>query len=153
MKIIIIFVQFLFLKLTEENIRLLEFQSRLQDDHAEQFLNESVGDTLYKLIHKVIPDFLFAHTKTWNCQYWKYGISESLLLSNFTLQMIPNNQLNYIFVHKGYYKRADQLKKEFAIPDIRFWWTKIHALGASHAWKELETFSKSKKSPIGYEVG
>lgn len=90
-------------QLTEENIRLLEFQSRLQDDFADQFLNESVGDTLYKLIHK------------------------------------------------GYYKKADTLKKEFAIPDVRFWWTKIHALAASHDWKELESFSKSKKSPIGYE--
>ena len=98
-------MSFSFLKqVTEENIRLLEFQSRLQDQFGDQYLNKTIGDTLYQLIHK------------------------------------------------GYYKKADQLKKEFAIPDVRFWWTKIHALGASHAWKELEAFSKSKKSPIGYEV-
>jgi len=88
----------------EDNIRLLEFQSRLQDQFGAQFLNLSVSDTLYQL------------------------------------------------VHKGYYKQADQLKKDFAIPDIRFWWTKVQALAASHALKELENFSKSKKSPIGYEV-
>ncbi|XP_066928946.1 vacuolar protein sorting-associated protein 16 homolog [Clytia hemisphaerica] len=90
-------------QVTEDNIKLLEFQSRLQDQFGDQYLNKTIGDTLYQLIHK------------------------------------------------GYYKKADQLKKEFAIPDVRFWWTKIQALGASHAWKELEIFSKSKKSPIGYE--
>lgn len=90
-------------QITEEHIRLLEFQSRLQDQFGKQFLNLSVSDTLYQLIHQ------------------------------------------------GHYKHADQLKKDFAIPDIRFWWTKLQALGASHQWEEMEKFSKSKKSPIGYE--
>ena len=34
----------------------------------------------------------------------------------------------------------------------RYWWKKIQALGAARDWVELEKFSKSKKSPIGYEV-
>ncbi|XP_013928739.1 PREDICTED: vacuolar protein sorting-associated protein 16 homolog [Thamnophis sirtalis] len=32
----------------------------------------------------------------------------------------------------------------------RFWWLKISALAEQGAWEDLEKFSKSKKSPIGY---
>ena len=90
--------------MTEEHIRLLEFQSRLQDQFGKQFLNLSVSDTLYQLIYQ------------------------------------------------GYQRQAEQLRKEFSIPDTRYWWTKIQALGAGRVWPELEKFAKSKKSPIGYEV-
>lgn len=34
----------------------------------------------------------------------------------------------------------------------RYWWLKLRALTDIKAWDELETFSKSKKSPIGYEA-
>ncbi|XP_057293833.1 vacuolar protein sorting-associated protein 16 homolog [Hydractinia symbiolongicarpus] len=90
-------------QVTEEHIKLLEFQSRLQDQFGKQFLNLSVSDTLYQLIYQ------------------------------------------------GYHRQAETLKKEFSIPDIRYWWTKIQALGAARDWSELEKFAKSKKSPIGYE--
>lgn len=33
----------------------------------------------------------------------------------------------------------------------RFWWLKIEALAEAGDWHELEKFSKSKKSPIGYD--
>lgn len=33
----------------------------------------------------------------------------------------------------------------------RFWWLKLRALTEIRGWDELEAFSKSKKSPIGYE--
>ena len=33
----------------------------------------------------------------------------------------------------------------------RYWWLKLRALAEIKDWNELETFSKSKKSPIGYE--
>ena len=35
---------------------------------------------------------------------------------------------------------------------VRFWWIRIKALAERRDWNELEKFSKSKKSPIGYEV-
>ena len=92
------------LQATSDQMRLLEFQKRLQDSYKKQFLNLSVTDTLYQLI--------------------------------------------YI----GYKSEADNLRKEFGVPDTRFWWVKIQALAAAGDWDELETFSKSKKSPIGYEV-
>ena len=35
---------------------------------------------------------------------------------------------------------------------FRYWWIRIKALAHKRDWNELEKFSKSKKSPIGYEV-
>ncbi|KAM7314366.1 putative vacuolar protein-sorting protein [Ixodes scapularis] len=32
-----------------------------------------------------------------------------------------------------------------------FWWLKLSVLAEGNQWIELEKFSKSKKSPIGYE--
>ncbi|XP_054247660.1 vacuolar protein sorting-associated protein 16 homolog isoform X2 [Indicator indicator] len=50
----------------------------------------------------------------------------------------------------GHHKRAEQLYREFKIPDKRYWWLKINALATRGDWEEMEKFSKSKKSPIGY---
>ena len=58
----------------------------------------------------------------------------------------------YQLIYIGYKTEADNLRKEFSVPDTRFWWVKIQALAAAGDWDELETFCKSKKSPIGYEV-
>ena len=35
----------------------------------------------------------------------------------------------------------------------RWWWLRALALAESGDWAELEKFSKSKKPPIGMEVG
>lgn len=88
---------------TQDQIRLLNFQDRLQDKYGKSFLNLSVTDTLYQLIYT------------------------------------------------GYTQEAESLRKEFAIPDTRYWWIKIQALASAKAWEDLDKFSKSKKSPIGYE--
>ncbi|XP_074003457.1 vacuolar protein sorting-associated protein 16 homolog isoform X2 [Numenius arquata] len=50
----------------------------------------------------------------------------------------------------GHHKRAEQLYRDFKIPDKRYWWLKISALANRGDWEEMEKFSKSKKSPIGY---
>lgn len=50
----------------------------------------------------------------------------------------------------GHNKRAEQLARDFRIPDKRLWWLKLTALADLEDWEELEKFSKSKKSPIGY---
>lgn len=34
----------------------------------------------------------------------------------------------------------------------RYWWLKLRSLAEKEEWEELEKFSKSKKSPIGYLV-
>lgn len=49
------------------------------------------------------------------------------------------------------YKLAEALCKDFKTPDKRYWWLKIGCLAETGDWLELEKFSKSKKSPIGYE--
>ncbi|XP_076239321.1 vacuolar protein sorting 16 isoform X2 [Calliopsis andreniformis] len=48
-------------------------------------------------------------------------------------------------------KLAEKLRSEYRIPDRRYWWLRIQCLAEQKMWGELEKFSKSKKSPIGYE--
>ncbi|XP_078488533.1 vacuolar protein sorting-associated protein 16 homolog [Ciona intestinalis] len=47
-------------------------------------------------------------------------------------------------------KRAEHLRKQFKLSDKRWWWLRITALSEQGNFAELENFSKSKKSPIGY---
>ncbi|KAB0801758.1 hypothetical protein PPYR_03944 [Photinus pyralis] len=47
-------------------------------------------------------------------------------------------------------KEAERMRSNFKIPDRRYWWLRIKCLADAHDWIELEKFSKSKKSPIGY---
>uniref|UniRef100_A0AAY5EG06 Vacuolar protein sorting-associated protein 16 homolog n=1 Tax=Electrophorus electricus TaxID=8005 RepID=A0AAY5EG06_ELEEL len=89
-------------KLTEEEMRLLRFQRRLEEEKGECLLGFSLHDTI------------------------------STLLS------------------LGLHKHAEQLYKEFRVPDKRYWWLKLTALAEKEDWEELEKFAKSKKSPIGY---
>uniref|UniRef100_A0A4W4FEL3 Vacuolar protein sorting-associated protein 16 homolog n=1 Tax=Electrophorus electricus TaxID=8005 RepID=A0A4W4FEL3_ELEEL len=92
----------LYRQLTEEEMRLLRFQRRLEEEKGECLLGFSLHDTI------------------------------STLLS------------------LGLHKHAEQLYKEFRVPDKRYWWLKLTALAEKEDWEELEKFAKSKKSPIGY---
>lgn len=47
-------------------------------------------------------------------------------------------------------ENANKFRNDFKIPDKRFWYLTIHSLAQREEWAELEKFSKSKKSPIGY---
>uniref|UniRef100_A0A667IZW1 Vacuolar protein sorting-associated protein 16 homolog n=1 Tax=Lynx canadensis TaxID=61383 RepID=A0A667IZW1_LYNCA len=89
-------------KATEDQMRLLRLQRRLEDELGGRFLDLSLHDTVTTLI---------------------LG---------------------------GHNKRAEQLARDFRIPDKRLWWLKLTALADLEDWEELEKFSKSKKSPIGY---
>lgn len=51
----------------------------------------------------------------------------------------------------GDIKLADKMKNEYKIPDRRYWWIRIEVYADHFQWDELDKFSKSKKSPIGYE--
>ncbi|KAJ3716820.1 Vps16, C-terminal region-domain-containing protein [Lentinula guzmanii] len=51
----------------------------------------------------------------------------------------------------GMLKRADKIKSDFKVPDKRFWYTKLYALTEVRDFEGLDAFSKSKRSPIGYE--
>ncbi|KAK7877787.1 hypothetical protein WMY93_031547 [Mugilogobius chulae] len=50
----------------------------------------------------------------------------------------------------GLHKQAEQVSRDFRVPDKRFWWLKLRALAEKHDWDELDKFSRSKKSPIGF---
>lgn len=43
------------------------------------------------------------------------------------------------------------MKNEYKVQDRRYWWIRIQVLADHFHWDELEKFSKSRKSPIGYE--
>ncbi|CAH1775290.1 unnamed protein product [Owenia fusiformis] len=88
---------------TEEQVKLLKYQRRLEEELNRQYMDLSLHQTMYKLT------------------------------------MEANHKL------------AESLRKEFKVPDRRFWWLRVNALCESNDWTELEKFSKSKKSPIGYE--
>lgn len=51
----------------------------------------------------------------------------------------------------GDLKQAEKIRSEFKVPERRYWWIRIQLLAENFQWDELEKFSKSKKSPIGYE--
>ncbi|KAG8797121.1 hypothetical protein FRC16_009196 [Serendipita sp. 398] len=51
----------------------------------------------------------------------------------------------------GLSKRAERMRGEWKVSDRQYWWLKLRALTEMKAWDELDAFSKSKKSPIGYE--
>ncbi|KAF7426120.1 hypothetical protein PC9H_008486 [Pleurotus ostreatus] len=51
----------------------------------------------------------------------------------------------------GMAKRADKVKSDFKVPDKRFWYLKLYALTSTRDFEGLEAFTKSKRSPIGYE--
>ncbi|KAM7431229.1 Vacuolar protein sorting-associated protein 16 [Porites harrisoni] len=57
----------------------------------------------------------------------------------------------YQCILQGELKVAEQLKKEFKVPDKRFYWLKVRSLAESHNWLELDKLSKARKSLIGYE--
>ncbi|XP_067937076.1 vacuolar protein sorting-associated protein 16 homolog [Watersipora subatra] len=54
-------------------------------------------------------------------------------------------------IMSGNMKAAEQMRKEFNVPERRYWWLKVNALAESSNWLELENFSRTKKSsPIGF---
>uniref|UniRef100_UPI003AAA6B6E vacuolar protein sorting-associated protein 16 homolog isoform X3 n=1 Tax=Centroberyx gerrardi TaxID=166262 RepID=UPI003AAA6B6E len=89
-------------KATEEEMRLLRFQRKLDDEKGAGLLGLSLQATM-----------------------------EALLAL-------------------GLHKQAEQLYRDFRVPDKRYWWLKLKSLAEKEEWEELEKFSKSKKSPIGY---
>lgn len=52
---------------------------------------------------------------------------------------------------QGEIKLADKLRSEYKMPDRRYWWLRILKLAEKGEWEDLDRFSKSKKSPVGYE--
>merc|ERR1719201_1336139 len=56
----------------------------------------------------------------------------------------------FFLITRGDLASADMLRKQYKVPDKRFYWIKVKALAKAGDWAELERFGKAK-SPIGYE--
>jgi len=52
----------------------------------------------------------------------------------------------------GNFKRSQKVQTEFKVSDKTYWWVRLRALVVRRDWRELEDLSKTKKSPIGWEV-
>lgn len=50
------------------------------------------------------------------------------------------------------YKLCEDMRKDFKVPDKRYYYLKLMTLAEINEWSEIEKLSKAKKSPIGYEV-
>ena len=61
------------------------------------------------------------------------------------------NETIDLLVQRALFAEAEGMRKEFKLSDRKFWWLKVRALAKARNWSELEKFSKSKKSPIGYK--
>ncbi|XP_033732936.1 vacuolar protein sorting-associated protein 16 homolog [Pecten maximus] len=91
-------------KQTDEQMKLLRYQRRMEEEFNRPYMDLSLHQTIYRLI-------------------------------------VENS-----------HKPAEQLRKEFKVPERRYWWLRMHALGQAGEWAELERFSKSKKPPVGLEA-
>ncbi|KAL0960087.1 hypothetical protein HGRIS_011732 [Hohenbuehelia grisea] len=61
------------------------------------------------------------------------------------------NETIHTCLVNGMSKKADKIKTDFKVPDKRFWYLKLYALTSTRDFEGLEAFTKSKRSPIGYE--
>jgi vacuolar protein sorting-associated protein 16 len=80
---------------------------------------------------------------------------QAVLDKNFRLQLTNKSLFETIgeLISRKILDEAEKLRKEFKISDTsEVWWhLKAKNLAIGHQWEELEKFSKSKKSVIGYE--
>ncbi|XP_066599627.1 vacuolar protein sorting-associated protein 16 homolog [Prorops nasuta] len=75
----------------------------------------------------------------------------SIVSSNETIVGESLHDTVKFLLMKNELKHADKLRSELKVPDRRYWWLRIQCLADNDSWEELDKFSKSKKSPIGYE--
>lgn len=180
------FIQIFCLQATEDEMRLLRFQRKLDDEKGAGLLGLSLQvhkgaghwDCLH--VHKgagVMGLSLQVHKGVWVNGYLKLcpGCNHCLPCDVTSCLQATMEALLALGLHK----QAEQLYRDFKVPDkrwdmsllsvlwlaehmivcltclphlCRYWWLKLKSLAEKEEWEELEKFSKSKKSPIGYLV-
>lgn len=55
-------------------------------------------------------------------------------------------------IRLGHMKRASKVVNDFKVPEKTWWWLRLRGHVARRDWEGLEEVSKTKKSPIGWEV-
>ncbi|KAJ2611801.1 Vacuolar protein [Coemansia sp. RSA 1365] len=53
-------------------------------------------------------------------------------------------------LREGNYSRANKLRGDFNLPEVRFYWIKLRAIVQRRDWSELSRLANARKSPIGY---
>ncbi|KAL2075641.1 hypothetical protein VTL71DRAFT_584 [Oculimacula yallundae] len=61
------------------------------------------------------------------------------------------NETIFKLIRLGYSSRAKKMQSEFKVPEKTATWLRLRALVAKRDWNELEEWSKTRKSPIGWE--
>ncbi|PMD39185.1 vacuolar protein-like protein sorting vps16 [Hyaloscypha variabilis F] len=61
------------------------------------------------------------------------------------------NETIFKLIKLGYASRAKKMQSEFKVPEKTAWWLRLRALVSKRDWNELEEWSKTRKSPIGWE--
>lgn len=62
------------------------------------------------------------------------------------------NDTMFKLIRLGYHGRAKKIQSEFKVPEKVAWWIRLRALVAKRDWNEIEDISRSRNSPIGWEV-
>lgn len=101
-------------------------------------------------------DFLTTHTDEYS-RLLKYQLKLEDKFSSTTPTGLKFFDLSLqdtmrLLLQRGEYKLSDELRKEFKVPDKRYYYLRLITMAEMDEWLELERFSKAKKSPIGYEV-
>lgn len=62
------------------------------------------------------------------------------------------NETIFKLIRLGNVKRSQKMQSEFKVSEKTYWWLRLRALVSRRDWRELEDISKTRKSPIGWEV-
>ncbi|XP_074657658.1 vacuolar protein sorting-associated protein 16 homolog [Tubulanus polymorphus] len=128
-----------------------EAACRIIESYSEERLDARISclNSANESFTKARDDFAAKQTEE-QVKLLKYQRRAEEELHRTYLDLSVHDMIGQLFKENNH-KLAEQLRKEFKVPDRRFWWLKIMALAEVGDWAELEKFSKSKKSPIGYE--
>lgn len=81
-------------------------------------------------------------------------VQKSLAIGNnddVCIQGLSIHDTIMLLLREGNLRKAEEIKSEFKVPDKRFCRMRILTLSDQENWEELEKFSKSMRSPIGYQ--
>jgi len=61
------------------------------------------------------------------------------------------NDTIFKLIRLGFQAKAVKLRPDFKVPEKRYWWLRLRGLVAKREWAEIEDWSKTRTSPIGWE--
>lgn len=125
-------------------------------DEASKATDQAAKLTSVKTAHK-----FFSEDKDSNFEAKMMDESVRILTIQQQLEKETNGKISFFglsvnctireCIMNGLSKRADKIKVDFKISDKRFWYLKLYSLTEVRDFEALDAFSRSKRSPIGYE--